>query len=92
MLRQLFGLSVAGAVVAASVTAQAVTFTNRDVSERVLEITEGGTDRSITIKPGETLRDVCPTGCSIASDDGESMDFTGTEVVTIEKDGMRISE
>ncbi len=77
----LAAVCVAGSAIA---VADAATLTNRDKRPYDLEIRAGGPPESRKLKAGETIRDVCPKGCSISWGTGNEYLIEGTDDVSIE--------
>jgi len=68
---------------ATSVVAHAFTLTNGDRTEHILHILVADDEWMIRIQPGETLRDLCRSGCSISLGLQNEQNFEGSETVTI---------
>ena len=83
MVRTLLSLATAVVILAVSVPAHALTVTNRDKRAHTLAILEQDDEWSATIQPGETLRNLCASPCSIALNPDEESDFEGFETVAI---------
>lgn len=83
MLKTLLGLTATAALLSTSVAAHAVTLTNRDRTVHTVTILEEDDEWSATIQPGETLRNLCVSRCSIAIAPDEDRDFQGFESVSI---------
>ena len=79
-------LLAAGPIMAISVAAHALTLTNLDHSVHTLAILEKDDEWTATIQPGETLRHLCRSPCSIALEPDEELDFEGHEIINI-RDG-----
>jgi hypothetical protein len=69
-----------------SVSAGAVSVTNRDDKEQKIQIVEGELKKDHTLKPAAVLDGVCMKGCVIRLNDNDNDEYEldGTEVVTIE--------
>jgi hypothetical protein len=83
MFKMLRRLLAAGPIMAISVAAHALTLTNQDNSVHTLEILAEDDEWSTTIQPGETLRHLCLSPCSIALGPDEELDFEGHETINI---------
>ncbi len=83
MLKTLLGLTAAAALLSTSIAAHAVTLTNRDKTVHTVTVLEEDDEWSATIQPGETLRNLCVSRCSIAIAPDEDRDFQGFESVSI---------
>lgn len=83
MLKTLLGLTATAAMMSTSVAAHALTLTNRDRTAHTVAILEEDDEWSATIQPGETLRNLCVSRCSIAIGPDEDRDFQGFESVSI---------
>ncbi len=83
MLKTLLGLTATAALLSTSVAAHAVTLTNRDRTVHTVSILEEDDEWSATIQPGETLKNLCLSRCSIAIAPDEDRDFQGFESVSI---------
>lgn len=83
MPKTLPALAVAAAILAGSLPAYALTVTNLDKTAHTLAILEEDDEWSATIQPGETLRNLCVSRCSIALEPDEEADFEGSESVAI---------
>ena len=79
-------------LVGGTAAAQAISLTNEDAGEVVLEIEEGGAGQTIEVASGQTLVDVCVTPCTITLPSGERMEFEGYETVAIEDGAFVILE
>jgi hypothetical protein len=83
MLRGLFSLTAAAALIATSTATHAFTITNRDRTKHIFTILVEDDEWNIIIQPNETLSHLCRSGCSIALGSDEDQDFQGTETVKI---------
>ena len=76
------------AIVAVSATAgNALTISNQDDVDYILEMVEGVGDagvETIALEASQVIDDICNTGCTITLNNGESHSFLGDEWVTIE--------
>lgn len=85
-MNRIFVLAVASGLLLTASQALALTVTNRDTSEQSLKITETGAQdsRVVVVEPGQTIADLCPSGCEIALSNGASASFDGDEIVNIQ--------
>jgi hypothetical protein len=83
MLKGLFSLTAAAALIATSAAANAFTITNWDTTKHMFTILIEDDEWNITIQPNETLSHLCRSGCSIALGSDEDQDFEGNETVKI---------
>jgi hypothetical protein len=83
MLKGLFSLTAAAALIATSVAAHAFTITNWDETKHMFTILVEDDEWNITIQPNETLSHICRLGCSIALGYDEDQDFVGNETIKI---------
>lgn len=70
----------------------ALQLTNNDPTEQKIAITEKSNSRDLVIKPSETLKDLCPEGCTMRMSDGEEYEFDGDEVVFVEEGLMFLDD
>lgn len=86
-------LALTGALIGAQ-AAQALSITNRDTSDVTVTVSEGESKpaMNLTVKPGETLDNICATGCEISLANGVTDSFEGEETVLIEGGQLTISE
>lgn len=86
-------LAITWTLVAAQ-TAQALSITNRDTDEIAITVSEGESKpvMNLTVKPGETLDNICATGCEISLANGATDTFEGEESILIEDGQLIISE
>lgn len=75
MYTKLMGPTVAAVILAASVSANALTITNRDSVDHTLTMTDLKSERMVTIKPRQSLKDACLSGCNITVDEGKPVHF-----------------
>ena len=63
---------------------------NLDKQERTVSVKENGATRSITLKPGEKVTDLCPAGCelNLPGDPEGPYEISGTEMVGIEEGSL----
>lgn len=89
-------LLAALAAVAMSVTASnALTISNDDDVDYVLEVVEGVGDASvetIDLSAGQALEDICNSGCTITLNNGASNSFVGNEWVAIQNGQFVLAE
>jgi hypothetical protein len=85
----LVAIAAGGLLVAAS--AQALTLTNRDLSEHWLQIYEGEEGSTVLLQPGQTKESFCLSGCTIMLDEDE-VEFAGDENVAIERGTLVIND
>jgi hypothetical protein len=89
------GVRVHGLIVVAGVVSvtlfvtvadAAVSVTNRDDKDVKITVVESGVGRDFVLKPADTVRDVCPSGCIIRLNDSENDEYIleGIEDVSIE--------
>lgn len=83
MLKGLFSLTVAAALLATSAATHAFTITNWDRAKHIFTILVEDDEWNIIIQPNETLSHLCRSGCSIALGSEEDRDFYGNETVKI---------
>jgi hypothetical protein len=83
MLKTLLGLTAGAVLMATSVAAHALTVKNRDKTEHTLAILEEDDEWSATVEPGQTLRNLCASPCSIALGADQELDLVGNETVMI---------
>ena len=83
MLKGLFSLTAAAALIATPAATHAFTITNRDRTKHIFTILVEDDEWNIIIQPNETLSHLCRSGCSIALESDEDQDFQGTETVKI---------
>lgn len=74
-------MAIAGAVSAASVV-------NYDQIERKFTMIVGEQRRDYTLEAGQTLQQVCESGCLIVMQDGMRIDLDGQEIAAIEEGKM----
>ena len=76
----------AALVLFSSGVAYGLSLTNRDTLNQEVLVLETGDEEAdnIVLGPGESLGDLCETGCTITLESGEEMNFQGSEVVSIE--------
>lgn len=91
MTPKILGLGTAVAVLAFAFSAHALTVTNRDTTDQSLTIMEGTESSTVSIKPGETMSNLCANGCKVMLG-AEEQQFDGQEVVTIEGGKLIIAE
>ena len=78
------------AAVILSGTASALTITNNDKQDYKLTVTIGETTKNVTIKPEETIKDICSAACSIRlnGDEENEYDLEVGEIVSIEENSI----
>ena len=79
MFKAFLSLTAAVAIMAISVAAHALSVTNLDSSVYTLSILEEDDEWSADIEPGETLKYLCNSPCSIALGRDKEWDFEGHE-------------
>jgi hypothetical protein len=84
MYQKLMVPTVAAVILAASVSANALTVTNRDSVDHTLTMTDLKSERMVTIRPNQSLKDLCLNGCNINVDEGKPVHFGSRETVMIE--------
>lgn len=62
--------------------AQAASITNADQQVQELTVTEGGSQETLQLSPGDTV-EFCPTGCFVTMPSGDREALTGTETIDI---------
>jgi hypothetical protein len=84
LVRATLAFTLAGCLM--SVSAGAVSVTNRDDKEQKIQIVEGDVKKDHALKPAAVLEGVCMKGCVIRLNDNDNDEYEldGTEVVTIE--------
>ena len=94
MFKSLMIPTVAIAVLATPVTAEALTLMNRDKVEHIFTIYEGNDEWSGKIEPGESLSNLCVSACSLSLDakQDEEADFRGNEIVLIRHGKLILTE
>ncbi len=83
MLKGLFSLAAAAALIATPAATHAFTITNQDRTKHIFIILVEDDEWNIIIQPNETLSHLCRSGCSIALGYDEDQDFEGKETVKI---------
>jgi len=81
---------IASALLMAS-QAQAMSVTNRDDDAAMVTIIVGDQEMMYEVAPGETLEDLCNTGCTAIFGNGEELSLSGTETIQIVQDKPNIS-
>jgi hypothetical protein len=92
MLRYLVGLTAAAIVMATSVSAYALTLTNRDSAVYTMTVVDDQSVQTVTIQPDETMNDLCAQGCTITLGEADSVELDGNETVMIEGGSLTIAE
>lgn len=87
MTSRLVSIWGAAALLITGTAADAATITNRDEQEQKVTITEGGASSEHTIRPGQTLDNVCMKGCVLRLNDSEEDEYEvdGDDIVAIEE-------
>ena len=69
-----------------SVSAEAITVSNRDDKEHKLTVIEGDVKKDLTLAPASVQENICMKGCVVRLNDSENDEYEleGTEVVSIE--------
>jgi hypothetical protein len=75
-----FAIALAAVVFAHG--AHAASVTNTDGEVRELVVTEGGSQESLQLSPGDTV-EFCPTGCFVTMPSGDREALTGSETIDI---------
>lgn len=91
MLRLVGTFSVMAAIMAGG-AASAAQLTNIDTVEQKLTISENNASRELTVKPSETIGDICNAGCTMKMPNGQEYDFSGSETISIEKGLLFLDE
>ncbi len=84
-------LTVAAVWLVQSFPAQALTVANHDDDAAMVVIIANGEEQAYELAPGETVTDLCKSGCTAIFGNGEEITMTGTETVAIENDAPRIT-
>ena len=80
-------LAALTAAAMSATASNALTISNTDEVDYVLEVVEGTGDANIVmidLTASQALKDICNSGCTITLDNGESQSFSGDESITIE--------
>jgi plastocyanin len=70
------------ALLAVTGGAQAASITNADQQVQELTVTEGGSQETLQLSPGDTV-EFCPTGCFVTMPSGDREALTGAETIDI---------
>lgn len=62
----------------------AATIANRDKADLTLTLTKGSKSETRTVRAGEIVRDVCPTGCRVVWGSGNDYQIEAGDEVVIE--------
>lgn len=83
---------VIGTLVICTSAALSASVTNRDDRDHSIVIVEGGSQNSHTLKPGEALQGICPSGCIIRldGDDANPYQLEGSDETSIERGKLYI--
>ena len=82
-MKKMLIMTVLAGVLAAPTAAFSATVTNRDDSAQMLVVSEGGSQREVSIGAGETI-EICPQGCFVTMPNGDREVLTGPETLEIE--------
>lgn len=82
-MKNMLIVTVLAGALAAPTTAFSATITNRDGSAQTLVVSEGGSQREVSIGAGETI-EICPQGCFVTMPNGDREVLAGPETVEIE--------
>ena len=84
-------LVLAGSLVLTAQQAHSMTVTNTDPDAAMVTIIVGDEEMMYEVAPGETLSDLCVSGCTAIFGNGEELSLTGRETVLIEQDKPTIN-
>jgi hypothetical protein len=82
-MKKMLIMTVLAGALAAPTAAFSATVTNRDDSAQMLVVSEGGSQREVSIGAGETI-EICPQGCFVTMPNGDREVLTGPETLEIE--------
>ena len=85
----------AGAISLLSGPAMAIELSNDDEQAHHVIIRQNDSDQDtmeISIEAGDVVVDICKDGCILQLEDGSEVTVTGSEEVTIDKEGFGVAE
>jgi len=92
MCKAYLSLAAAVAIMGTSAVAHAFTLTNCDRTEHTFGILVADDEWTVRIQAGETLRDLCRSGCTISLGLQDEQSFEGSETVTIVNGRLLLGE